>query len=534
MADRDQPSSGNLGSGLVHEALRREHAYFESLFEGAPEAIVMTRNDGTVLHVNNEFERLFGYERDEACGEYIDDLVASPERRDEARALTDDVARGGRAQVEAVRRRRDGREVPVSIRTAPVIVDGEQVGVFAIYRDITVRLAAEEEQRRLEVQVAYMQRLESLGAVVSGIANDFNNILTGILGNAELALARVHDDGELRSMLETIRDAGHRAAGLCGLMMGYAGQGRFLVQPLDLTEQVRAVVERVGPRLPEGVQLELDLDDDLPLVDADPGQIERALRNLLDNAVEALGEDGGTVRVGTSAHSSNEWYLDEHTLVGQVPAGPTVTLVVSDSGRGMDEALRHQVFDPFFSTHSDSRGLGLTAVLGIVRGHHGAIQLESQPGAGSTIQLLFPARPEGRQSLDADEHTSSLGELVGGGTVLLVDDEEFILLVASRILEQLGFDVVAVRSGREAVAAFEQADGDFACALIDLTMDEMDGVETLQALRRYRRDIPVLLTSGAIDPELEQRLAGHEHSGFLQKPFVLADLRRALRDTLEV
>ena len=534
MSGDDQRRSKPQPNGLVHEALRREHAYFESLFEGAPEAIVMTTNDGSILHVNGEFEDLFGYERDEALGESIDELLVAPEQRAEARTLTEDGARGVRTEVERARRHRDGHDLVVSILTAPVIVDGQQVGVFAIYRDISQRLEAEEERRRLEIQVAYMQRLESLGVVVSGIANDFNNILTGILGNAELALTRVHDDGELRGMLETIRDAGHRAAGLCGLMLGYAGQGRFLVEPVDLSAMVRRVLGRREGRLPEGVNIEEDLDDDIPLMEGDVSQLERAVCNLLDNATEALGESGGTVRVSTSAHSSNEWYLDDLTLIGQVPEGPTVTVGVADTGCGMGEELAHKVFDPFFSTRSDGRGLGLTAVLGIVRGHQGAIQLETEPGAGSMFQLLFPARPEGRQTMDPDDQTSgSLEDWTGSGTVLLVDDEEFILLVASRILEQLGFDVVSTSNGREAVAAFEHADGDFVCALVDLTMREMDGIDTLKALRRYRSDIPVLLTSGALDPELEQRLAGQSISGFLKKPFLLADLRRAMRDALD-
>jgi len=517
----------------VHEALRREHAYFESLFEGAPEAIVMAHNDGTVLHANGEFERLFGHARDEVVGLHIDDVVAGPEVRDEARALTEDVAQGGRARVEGIRRRKDGAPLQVSILTAPIVVDGEQVGVYAIYRDISARLEAEEERRRLELQVAYMQRLESLGVVVSGIANDFNNILTGILGNAELAAARTRDDGELHSMIEAIREAGRRAAGLCGLMMGYAGHGRFLVEPLDLSVVTRAASERTTGQLPTGVALQLDLDEDLPLIDGDAAQLQRALMNRVDNAAQAVGEGGGTVQVGRSAGSGNEWFLDGSTVFGEVPEGPTVILTVADDGCGMDEAVLPRVFDPFFSSRGDGRGLGLTAVLGIVRGHHGAIQIESEPGAGTRIQILFPARREGRASLDDEERVSgSLDDWQGQGRVLLVDDEEFIVLVASRILEQLGFQVVTAASGREAVAAFEAADGDFVCALVDLTMPEMDGLDTLRALRRYRADLPVLLTSGAPEPEIEQRLEGQPVSGFLKKPFLVADLRRVLRGVL--
>jgi PAS domain S-box-containing protein len=388
---------------------------------------------------------------------------------------------------------------------------------------------AEEDRRELETQVQQAQKLESLGVLAGGIAHDFNNLLTAILGHADLALADLTPESPARENLIEIEQVTRRAAELCRQMLAYSGRGRFVVEPLHLSRLVQELTHLLQVSISKKAMLRCHFAEDLPAIEADPAQMRQVVMNLVINASEAIGDQEGIIAVTTGVMTCDALYLQNGHMIASPPAGTYVYLEVTDTGSGMDAATQAKIFDPFFTTKFTGRGLGLAAVLGIMRSHNGAIKVHSELGKGSTFRVLFPASVKAVESSES-ETPAELWH--GTGTILLVDDEDAVRNVTRKILERCGFRVIAAADGREAISLFQEHAHEVACVLLDLTMPYMDGEETFRELRRIRPDARVIIASGYSEQEITRRFAGQALAGFIEKPYQMTVLNAKLREVL--
>jgi two-component system cell cycle sensor histidine kinase/response regulator CckA len=429
--------------------------------------------------------------------------------------------------------RADESTCEVLVNAVPLTNDAGQVrGSIGTFLDTTDRKRREDERIQLERKLQETQKLESLGVLAGGIAHDFNNLLTGVLGAASLARRELSAATPVREYIEQIEKAAERAADLCRQMLAYSGRGRFVVAPLDLSTLLSELMPLLHLSIGKRVTLQVDTPDGLPPVMADATQIRQVVMNLVINAAEAIGDRHGVVRVQLRRLQADARYLQDLQLGDDLTPGEYLTLEVSDTGCGMDAATAQRIFDPFFTTKFTGRGLGLAAVLGIVRGHRGGIKVYSEPGRGTTFKLLFPTVGgtvrASEPALDASDEAWR-----GSGAVLIVDDEPAVRSVGRRMVEALGFTVETAVDGQDALDRIRAEPERFRAVLLDLTMPRCDGEETFRELRRINPSAAVILMSGFNEQEAIARFAGKGLAAFLQKPFALPALRQALRRLLE-
>jgi PAS domain S-box-containing protein len=386
------------------------------------------------------------------------------------------------------------------------------------------------ESRRMETKLVETAKLESLGVLAGGIAHDFNNLLTGILGNASLARQELPPSSLGQPMLDQIEMAARRAADLCKQMLAYSGKGRFVIQRLDVNKLIEDTTHLLQISIAKNCILRLNLGANLPVVRADATQLRQVIMNLVINASEAVGSRSGVLALSTGIARVDAEYLKGFRPDASPAPGDYVFIEVSDNGCGMDGVTLSKIFDPFFTTKFTGRGLGLAAVLGIVRGHKGGLKVYSEPGKGTTFKLFFPvASGQAQDSVNPYADTVSFK---GSGTVLVVDDEETVRTVAARMLERLGFTVVLANDGREGMEKFRANPNRFSLVLLDLTMPHLDGEETFRQMRTLNPSVRVILTSGFNQQEAVNRFAGKGLSGFIQKPFELGSLIQVIRSVL--
>ncbi len=394
------------------------------------------------------------------------------------------------------------------------------------------RRKSEEERRTLEAQIQQAQKLESLGVLAGGIAHDFNNLLTGILGNADLALMDLPADAAATGNLREIKTTAERAADLSRQMLAYSGRGSFIIEPIDLNDLVTEMVHLLDVSISKKAVLKLELAPDVPVMVGDATQIRQVLMNLITNASDAVGDEDGLISISTGWLECDRASLAGAYLDDQLDEGAYIYLEIADTGCGMDEETRRRIFDPFYTTKFTGRGLGLASVLGIIRGHKGAIQVDSKPTKGTRFRVLFPAGE--RPTTPHAKKEPVLEVPVASGTILLVDDEEAIREVGSRMLEQAGFTVATAVDGVEAVEYFGHHADSVACVLLDLTMPRLGGEETYRELRKIRPDVPVILSSGYSEREVDERFEGQGIAGFVQKPYLAAELVSKVRAVVRV
>ncbi|MEP6668044.1 MAG: CHASE domain-containing protein [Chthoniobacter sp.] len=394
---------------------------------------------------------------------------------------------------------------------------GRPVRMLGTVMDLTHQRLAEEERNRMERKLQESQKLESLGILAGGIAHDFNNLLTGILGNASFARMDIPANSPAQPSLEQVEIAAQRAADLCKQMLAYSGKGRFIVQQLDLSAVVRETADLLQVSISKSSVLKYALAENLPAISADATQIRQIIMNLVINASEAIGERSGVISVATGVMDADRAYLTEAYLSPNIPEGTYVFLEVSDNGTGMTSETRERIFDPFFTTKFTGRGLGLAAVLGIVRGHSGALKVYSEVGRGTTFKLLLPCA--GGPAEAAPDAPAAPPLWRSSGTMLVVDDEDTVRAIARRMLERVGFEVLLASHGHEALEVFHRDGARIVGVLLDLTMPQLDGNATFTELRRLDPEVRVLLMSGFNEQDAITRFAGKGLAGFIQKPF---------------
>ena len=407
---------------------------------------------------------------------------------------------------------------------------GGDGGLIGVATDITARVREEEERVRHEAQRTLSQKLESLEMLAGGVSHDFNNRLMTILGSADLALQDLPSNAPSRVHVERIRSTARSAADLTDQLLAYSGREPLERKPVDLSTLAHGVVDRFRKSLPDGTTLACDLAPALPAIDGDESRLIQAITNLLSNSAESLSETGGTIRLTTLPRDANPGEARQVFCAEPPENGRCVMLEVTDSGVGMSDDVISKIFDPFYSTKSIGRGLGLAAVLGIVRAHHGVIQVNSRPGKGTSVRTFFPcSQPE-----EVASAAPSRKPIVARRdcTVLLVDDEDGVREVAGEMLRRLGVDVISATDGAEAIQILTAQGEKISAILLDVTMPKMTGPETARKLRLLQPETPIILMSGYSQARLASRVDDLGVAGFLRKPFLPDVLESVLENAL--
>ncbi len=499
---------------LAERARERAEERLRTVAENAPIVLWAVDRDGVYTLCEGSVLASLGVNASEVVGRNVFDLYA------ENGAVTGQV-RSGLAGEAGTMVTQVSERMWLETTVAPLYdASGQVEGLIGVSVDVTKRLLAERGMLQA-------QKLESLGVLAGGIAHDFNNLLVGILGNAGLALAELPETSPARPTIEAIATAGQRAAELARQMLAYSGRGRFVVQRVDINAVVSEMLHLLRASVGKSIDLQCDLAASLPSVEADATQLRQVIMNLVVNGSDAIGAEPGTVRVTTGVRVVTQDELTEAHLSPELPPGDYVAIEVTDSGSGMDEETLSRIFDPFFTTKFTGRGLGLAAVLGIVRGHRGAISVRSEPGAGSVFTLFLPVATDASA---ADATAPSVnGAWRGEGCVLVVDDEETVRMVTARAVETFGFRSLQAHDGLAGLEMFKQHANEVACVLLDMTMPRMNGEEAFHAIRQVDPNAVIVLMSGFNEQEATSRFMGETLNGFIQKPYELAALREMLR-----
>jgi PAS domain S-box-containing protein len=511
-------------------ALRGSEDRYRAITETASDGIITFDEQGKIVFANKMAVKIFGYESGDLLRQDLDSLMPDYRQCVHSASLEPADKNSPGVAAELAGLRKDGGQILLEMSFAEFLSDGRRY-YTALFRDITQRKYLDEQMRQT-------QKLESLGVLAGGVAHDFNNLLVSIMGNASLALEALPQESPANSRLQDLVQAAKQAAHLTGQLLAYAGKGRFLVQPIDLSAFVTEAANLLQLSIPKNVDLRLQLADGLPAIEADVGQMQQLVMNLVINGAEAIPEDrAGTVLVTTAVQEVTEGCLASSTSPNDIKPGTYVMLKVQDTGIGMAEDTRARIFDPFFTTKFTGRGLGLAAVLGIVRGHKGALQVDSTPGRGSTFKVLFPAlQVRAEKAARADEENAvpseKLENLRGTRTILVVDDEEKVRRAVGAMLERYGYKVMLAPDGERAVDLFRNAGSQISLVLLDLTMPVMSGEETLRELKKIRPEVRVILSSGYNEVEAVRHFSGRGLSGFLQKPYTLRELAEKMKSAL--
>lgn len=408
---------------------------------------------------------------------------------------------------------------------------GAPLRMVGVTLDIDERKRSEAQREQLDTRVQEAQKLETLGTLAGGVAHDFNNLLQVILSNAALLRLRSGPAPELRTCLDQIETATHQASELTGQLLAYAGKGRVVVEVVDLSSLVLEMSKLLEVSLLKSAVIQAQFPVGIPPVDGDPSQLRQVVMNLLLNAAEALPDARGVIRVGTGNLRLSTSELSQMSIGAGLPEGSYTYFEVCDTGCGMTPEVSSKIFDPFFTTKNKGRGLGLAAVLGIVRGHRGALQVESAPGLGTIVRVFLPASSgtPAQRPLRPPEIAAGDGMR---GTVLVVDDELAIRKSATLLLEALGFKVLTAGDGREAIERFQAEQNSISAVILDLTMPHVSGAEAFRELRQIRSDLPILITSGYAEEDIVGQFKDSGPVSFIQKPYRGSELLSRLLGVL--
>lgn len=502
--------------------LARRRAYLEAVLESAPDAIVTLDSDHRIIDWNSGAVELFGYSKEEVTGRNIDDLITGPEVNNEAKHYTETVLSGERIPpVETVRYRKDGTPVSVLMAGAPIIVEGELMGVIGVYTDIT-------ERKLYEAELLKSRRLESVGTLAGGIAHDFNNLLSGIFGNISLVSAHIPEDNPARPYLEAVEKAMGHAVGLTHQLLTFARGSHPVLEPLDTASLLKDSVQfnlagsAVRPRF--------HLPEDIWMVRADPRQIGEVISNLVINAKESM-PDGGDLQI------SAENITEESAVEAGLDNGIYVRIGIEDQGKGIGEEHIDRIFEPFYTTRENGSGLGLAVVHSIVSKHGGKIHVRSAPGEGTAFSVYLPALA-GEEGENAARSEDILSENRGrSARILVMDDEEYILQVAANMLETMGHRADTTIDGARAVdmyrRAMESGKG-YDMVILDLTVPgEMGGMEAAREILKSDAEAVLVVSSGYSNAPIMGDYTSHGFSGILAKPYTLREMEKLMSSLVD-
>jgi PAS domain S-box-containing protein len=529
-------------SGLKQsqELLQYQLNVSDAIASNAAEALFLIDSEGRTTFANPSAQQMFGWSHEDLVGQPLHEKLHN--RREDGTPypveecthmqvlVTEQTLRGADDYFV----HKDGRILPVTCSIAPIRVGGGVAGAVLVVRDVSEQRRGEQAMREKEEAFRQAQKLESIGVLAGGIAHDFNNLLTGIMGNAGLArraLAAGRQD-RAADMLQDVLKASERAADLTRQLLAYAGKGQFVIQQLDVCRLVTEVSTLIRASISKKITLVMDVPDECPPIRGDRTQLQQLIMNLVINGGEAIGDGAGTLTVRIRTEHFTERRGTMRTEGFPISTGDYVRIDVIDTGEGMDQETRDRIFEPFFTTKFLGRGLGLSAALGIVRGHHGAIGVLSQPETGTTFTVLLPVLHQAEKLRRSGAQDVPEDTLQGVGTVLVVDDDVSVRSLAASVLTEAGYSVELAEDGVQAIQRLRQLGGRINLILLDLTMPQLGGAEAALELRRMQPDLPIVAMSGYGDVEVMEQFSGVRIDDLLPKPFTPDQLATKVRDVL--
>ncbi len=509
----------------AEEALRKSEEKFRGIFNDALDMIHIVDANGNMIGVNQAELETMAYTRDEYIGKHILEIV-HPDYQTVSKTALNTALEGKEVKgLETAWITKHGKRIDVEVNAVPLTDMGKIVSVRTIARDITERKQVEEEKKELEAKFQEAQKMEAIGTLAGGIAHDFNNLLMAIQGNISLMLLNIDSTHPHYKFLTTIKNEITNGAELTKQLLGYARKGRYYVQLININELVEKTAVSVGIAKRE-ISIHRELAVDLFAIEADQGQIQQSLLNLLVNAADAM-PGGGDLILKTA----NVTDKDIKGKVYDPKPGNYVLLTVTDTGTGMDKETIKRIFDPFFTTKEMGRGtgLGLASTYGIIKGHGGYIDVDSEPDRGTTFAIYLPATEK-----KVEKAAEPAEQMVKGtGTILLVDDEERVLDIGIMMLKGLGYTVLWARDGREAVEIYEKNKDKIDLVILDMVMPRMGGGKAYDKMKEIHPEVKVLLSSGySVDSEAKEILA-RGCDAFIQKPFGMQELSQRITGILE-
>lgn len=490
-----------------------------------------------LTYVSSAVEKTLGYPPDEIMALSIERYLSPNSFQEAVATISEAMERAARGEIDAgsystiielEEVHKNGTIIPIEV-TAGFLLDKNDKpnAILGISRDLSERKKAENERTAIENKLQRSKKMESLGTMAGSIAHNFNNLLMVVLGNLEIAKADLPAGSTAARNIQRAANASQRAADLSSMMLTYVGQLKKESVPVDLSHMVSAVLENLDESKMANVNLELKLADPMPLVAADADQMRQMISGFITNAIESLGKEEGRVRISTGSMQCNSAYLATTYLKEDMPEGMYAYVEVADTGRGMDAETLGKVFDPFFSTKFTGRGLGMAAVMGIIRSHNGAVRVSSVKHKGSVFTALFPVRGISLRPATVEKADTESG--AKRGTVLLVDDDEMVMDIGNQFLKRLGYTVRTASSGQKALDIIKHAPDRIDCLLLDFTMPGMDGLETMQQVKKIRPEARIIITSGYTRQQIEDRFANiGPPDDFIQKPFEMKTLQEKL------
>ncbi|MDD2273819.1 MAG: PAS domain S-box protein [Desulfuromonadaceae bacterium] len=514
----------------AEEAMRRNESYYRSIFDNSLVGVAVSDENYVFTDVNDAYCRLLGYAKEELIGIKRISDVSHPEDAEKSVEMIRKLQ-----NKELTEYTLEKRYVSKSGKTIPVMLfvkgnysqDGRFEGSTGSVLDLSEHLLAEREKHDLEQQLLQAQKLESLGVLAGGIAHDFNNILAVIIGRCALAKMNYSNADK---HIPDIEKAAERAADLCRQMLAYAGKTDFIVKDINLGILVDDMVTMLRATINQNVKINLSLPATIPVITGDESQIRQIVTNLIINSSEAIGEVQGNVFVSVAKEYISAESAEKDCQGNGIAPGWYVLLEVSDDGCGMDAETKNRIFEPFFTTKFTGRGLGMSAVLGIIKAHQGALQLESAKGLGTTFKVYLPIQNNGQSEVLPFLQSAEPEPWRSSGTILLVEDEEQVASVAQAMLEELGFSVMVASNGVEALQQYQDNVSAIALVITDIGMPIMDGYELFSRLKTLNPKVPIIISSGFGDSVITSRIPTEEIAGLISKPYNFIQLCEVLKE----
>lgn len=510
------------------QLLEEHEIHLRNIIKNTPAGYFRINFEGRFVEVNDAWLRIHGYDSpEEIIGKHFSVTQVEEELNIALKHVTDLLSGTAILSGEFSHVRKDGSVGYHTFSAHPVVHTGKVVGLEWFIIDRSDQKLIEDEKRMLQQQFQHTQKMESLGVLAGGIAHDFNNILAIIMGNCSLIEMDYETAG---NHIPAIKTAVERAAGLCRQMLTYAGKGQTVLSPFNIVKLVDEMVKMLRMTIRQNVTIIPKLPTDILSINGDESQIRQVVMNLIINASEAVGDGYGEVLVSLAKAEIKTGLSAKDHLGNAIPPGQYVCLEVTDNGCGMDAETKLRIFEPFYTTKFTGRGLGMSAVLGIINIHGGRMQLVSQPGQGSTFRIYIPIliteSGEERRSVPS-------ARWQGSGTILFVEDEEEIKLVAKELLEILGFAVIEASNGKEALELYQQHVADITLVVTDMGMPIMNGYELFHELKKLNPNLPIVISSGFGDVAIFSHIAPDDIAGIISKPYSFDLLREVLKKVVE-
>jgi two-component system cell cycle sensor histidine kinase/response regulator CckA len=512
----------------AEKTLRESEERFRNVYDTAPLAFVVWDLDTHVTDWNKKAEELFGWAKEEIIGNNFFDFLIPEKDRPQVVDVVNSLLNGElKNQSINDNLTKSGEIITCEWNNSPLHDnDGNIIGAISLGLDITERIRVEEEKTKLEAQLQRAQRLESIGTLASGFAHNFNNLLMGIMANISIMLLEIDSDHQHYKYLKNIEKQIINGSKLSGQLTGYARVGKYEVKPIDLNKLIEEI-SNTFKIAKKDVRIYQYLTENLYKIEADIGQIEQAIFNLFVNAADAMPE-GGELFIETM-NVTNQDIIDKPY---HPKPGSYVLLTIKDTGIGMDEMTRERIYEPFFTTKSFAKGagLGLSSTYGIIKGHGGYIDVDSEKGHGATFRLYLPATNKG-----VKKNKRVPDKIVKGKeTILFVDDERTVIEGCGGMLNKMGYNVSIARSGKEALEIYKRNSDKIDMVILDMIMPEMSGGETYDRLKEMAPDIKVLLASGHSIKGHATEILKRGCKGFIQKPFNMEALSIKIREILDI